>query len=922
MATSVGQIGLDLVVNQNGFNKQMQGITGLAKKAGVALASAFAVKKLVDFSMQCINLGSDLEEVQNVVDVTFTTMSDKVNEFAKSAATSFGLSETMAKRYTGTFGAMSKAFGFTESAAYDMSSTLTGLAGDVASFYNISQDEAYTKLKSVFTGETESLKDLGVVMTQTALDQFALTNGFGRTTAKMSEQEKVALRYQFVLDKLSGASGDFLRTQDSWANQTRILSLRFDQLRATIGQGLINVFTPILKVINTVIAKLQVLADSFLKFTQLISGKNIDAGSGIVAQAGAASESVEGIGTSAKKAAKEATNALGGLDELNILSTNADNAGDGMGGISGGTGGEMGDPLAVQVDTSQLDSMSEKIESIKAGFASIGTYFAETFGPPIQTALGLIMPEFINFQTTLTTSFATLGTLWQPFIDAVTTNVVPFLQQFIIDSGAMIAQWMGIFTQVFADIGILAFNLFNWFITDGIPVLTESWTTISAIFFDAMTLIGGMFTDLTGLAFTAFNWFILEGLPVLSQFYLDAVGMFSDLYDSVKMVLEDLWDIVVMPILGWFVSDGLPLLLDFTNGCWEIFKEMFDAVKEIFDTIWEGAVQPGLQLLTDMAIDVLNSIKDFWYEWGTEIVDGCKEVIENIRKTFQKLWKEYLQPIVDNMLKGLKWLWDKHLKGVVDGVLEFVGKLVDGALDIYNKFITPIVNWLIDTFGPTFANIFSFCIDTVLTIVGVIADVAKGILKSLGGVIDFIVGVFTLDWEKAWGGIKDIFAGIFDAIVGVLKGAINLIIDGINFMIRQLNKVKVDVPDWLATLTGFSTIGFSVPEIPKLAQGGYVKANTPQLAMIGDNKRYGEIVAPENKLEDMALLAAKLASQNGNGGLSTELLYTIIDLLKELIATVLGLELSSEISGRDLVTLLESSKSRSGISMSRDQRRR
>ena len=169
--------------------------SGLIKKAGTLFAGLFAAKKLIDFGKQCIELGSDLSEVQNVVDVTFSTMSSKVDEFAKSAVKSFGLSETMAKQYAGTFGAMAKAFGFSERRAYDMSTALTGLAGDVASFYNLNQDEAYTKLKSVFTGETESLKDLGVVMTQTALDSYAMANGFGKTTSAMTEQEKVALRY-------------------------------------------------------------------------------------------------------------------------------------------------------------------------------------------------------------------------------------------------------------------------------------------------------------------------------------------------------------------------------------------------------------------------------------------------------------------------------------------------------------------------------------------------------------------------------------------------------------------------------------------------------------------------------------------------------------------------------------------------------
>lgn len=154
---SISQIGLDLVVNKNGFEKQMGGIQSLAKKAGMALAAAFAVKKIADFGAQCIQLGSDLQEVQNVVDVTFPRMSKQVDAFAQNAAASFGLSETMAKKFTGTFGSMAKAFGFGEQQAFEMATALTGLSGDVASFYNISQDEAYTKLKSVFTGETESL---------------------------------------------------------------------------------------------------------------------------------------------------------------------------------------------------------------------------------------------------------------------------------------------------------------------------------------------------------------------------------------------------------------------------------------------------------------------------------------------------------------------------------------------------------------------------------------------------------------------------------------------------------------------------------------------------------------------------------------------------------------------------------------------
>ena len=192
----------------NGTSNMRRSLRGLVKKIGFA----YLTKELISFGQSCIKLGSDLQEVQNIVDVVFSSMTSQVDKFAKSAAQNFGLSETMAKKYIGLYGSMAESFGFTESEAYKMSSALTGLAGDVASFYNITQDEAYIKLKSVFSGETETLKDLGIVMTQAALDQYALANGYGKTTDEMSEQEKVALRYKFVMDQLSNAQGDFART--------------------------------------------------------------------------------------------------------------------------------------------------------------------------------------------------------------------------------------------------------------------------------------------------------------------------------------------------------------------------------------------------------------------------------------------------------------------------------------------------------------------------------------------------------------------------------------------------------------------------------------------------------------------------------------------------------------------------------------
>lgn len=388
-ADSAGQIGLDLVINQQQFNKQLGGIQNLAKKTGKMLAGAFAVKGLTSFAKDCIELGSNLTEVQNVVDVVFPTMNKKVNEFAQNAASTFGLSETMAKKFTGTFGAMANAFGFSEKESYKMSTALTGLAGDVASFYNISQDEAFTKLKSVFSGETETLKDLGIVMTQTALDQYALANGFGKTTSAMTEQEKVALRYAFVQQQLQNATGDFSRTSDQWANQIRILSLQFDSLKASIGQGLINLFLPIVKVINLVLGKLMTLANAFKSFTAMIMGKKTSGASASLdktatsagkvsnslnnatSSANKLNKSTKKVGDTAKKTAKKISGLMG-FDQINKLTETKGSSGSKSSTPSSGTESAAGGASGGNVDMGSLPKgEDEKATKLGKGYDNL-----------------------------------------------------------------------------------------------------------------------------------------------------------------------------------------------------------------------------------------------------------------------------------------------------------------------------------------------------------------------------------------------------------------------------------------------------------------------------------------------------------------------------------------------------------------------
>lgn len=613
---SVGQIALDLVVNKNDFEKQMTGIRGLAKKAGAALAGAFAIKKLVDFSKSCIELGSDLSEVQNVVDVTFPHMNQQINQFAQNAAKQFGLSETMTKRFTGTFGAMAKAFGFGEKAAYDMSTTLTGLAGDVASFYNIGQDEAYTKLKSVFTGETESLKDLGIVMTQTALDAYALQNGFGKTTAKMSEMEKVALRYKFVQDQLTTAAGDFSRTSDGWANQVRILKLQFDSLKATVGQGLINVLSPVIHVVNTLIGKLMSLANAFRAFTELVMGKRSGGGAsaaaaGMEAVAKAADKAgtaAGGAGSAAKKAAKDMKGISTGIDELNIINP-SDNAGS-SGSDSAGSGGYDVDDFDMGSLSQGEDVVSEKLK----GILDLMNQLKSSFVAGFWDAFG---------DTTVFDSIQNSIRSIKDRIKEIATD--PEVQNAALKFADRVMYALGQISGSVASIGAtIADNLLG-----GIDLYLQQNVGRIKEYMISMFDIGSGLWQITGEFSSAIaDIFTVFRSDSAKQITADIIGIFSSSFMGVTKLgskfVRDLIQVITKPI-----TDNAGQIKERIQGLLDELQPIFDKLKELIDKIWDGlntAYDTVAKPVFDAFTEAISSVVDWITETQTRF-DGAIGVV-------------------------------------------------------------------------------------------------------------------------------------------------------------------------------------------------------------------------------------------------------------------------------------------------------
>ena len=749
----------------NGVSRIKQSFNSLGsavKKIGLLIGGAFAVGKLVQFGKECVALGSDLAEVQNVVDVTFTTMSDKVNEFAKNSMVSAGLSETMAKRYVGTFGAMSKSFGFSEAQAYDMSTALTQLTGDVASFYNISQDLAYIKLKSVFTGETETLKDLGVVMTQSALDQYALANGYGKTTSAMTEQEKVALRLAFVQKQLSAASGDFIRTSDSWANQVRVMQLQLQSLKATVGQGLINIFTPVLKVINILLGKLATLANAFKSFTELITGKKSSgqtggsgaglAGTDTVAdtadQYGQAADNAEKLADATndnakatKKANKETKNYLSSLDEIHKAtstdsSSSIPSSSGGSGGASGGLSGAVSnvDYGKLAEGETTIKKMSKPLDSIIKKFKSLQNIFTD---PEVIGAASDFLDTFAYSIGRVSGSFSRIGiTIAQNLIGGIekflkqnTSRIKTYLID-MFDIGSEVAQIEGNFSSALAEV----FSAFGGEIAQ--QITANIIGIFSNISITAMGLCARLGRDMLNMIAQPF----IDNKDILKSAVEGTLGVIETITDGLSTVIQNLSDLVTA-------------LYD------EHLKPFFDSIANGLSTIF-----------------------------GT-LIDG---------------YNTYILPVMQGLASKIKELMDGELGEMFVKVQTFLGKLIDILKELWENILVPIISWIVSNAIPVIADVANVIGDTVIEAIKSVIKIIGDVLDVLSGVIDFLKGVFTGDWELAWNGIKetargtwnlikDIISGAWEAINGIVKTALTIIKSIISLSWNAIKTVTVTV---------------------------------------------------------------------------------------------------------------------------------
>jgi len=255
----LANINIKFTADLRGFSTEMQNSIRTIGKLGSQLQntgknlSLYVSAPLVAAGAAAIKFASDYEESVNKVNVAFGPAADSVKEFAKTSLESFGIAEGTALDLAATYGDMATSMGLSQSEAAKMSTSLVGLAGDLASFKNVSIDIANTAINSIFTGETESIKKLGIVLTEANLQTYALSQGITKQYKDFTQAEKVQLRYAYVVNASKNSVGDFERTGGGAANQIRIFQESLKQLGQQFGAVILPYFTKAIVYVNGLI---------------------------------------------------------------------------------------------------------------------------------------------------------------------------------------------------------------------------------------------------------------------------------------------------------------------------------------------------------------------------------------------------------------------------------------------------------------------------------------------------------------------------------------------------------------------------------------------------------------------------------------------------------------------------------------------
>lgn len=608
-----------------------------------------------------------------------------------------------------------------------------------------------------------------------------------------------------------------------------------------------------------------------------------------------AATGMEELGNATEKAGKQAQKATASFDTLQTISSGG--SGGGASSLAESLADKIGTPSVtsemsiISEDESQitfLDEILEKLQPIKEIFLSgFWEGFANADFTPIQTAISSIEQswkeifsseqlqksaetlntEFVEALGKVVGGFASIGT-------TIATNLVggfsiylsdnkEYIQSSIaslFDASALLSESVGNLWVTFVDI-------FSGFASTEGQELTAS----------ILTLFANIGLEVVNFGITAGANFVSAMTDSISAKQADLqkglenlLKSFSDFLNNLTKNFADTWSKIKQSLQNSATNLGKlfgQMLADFLSAVNTWSPQLLDEWSKTFDDIWDD-LTIGIEAATKAWEDFTATLQKLWEDHGAKILEDVGEFSDSLTTQFQSIYDNILSPIIEPFLENMSWLWDDHISKMIESVGGFIAKLADGAMDMYNTFAVPIQTFIQTVIAPAWSFLSEQIIGSISTAIAFLTDGISNITNLFGGLIDWITGVFTGNWEKAWEGVKTVFKTIVDGFVSVFKLPINLMIDLLNGFIAGINKIKI--PDWVPAVGGK---GFSIPKIPKLAQGAVLPANQPFLAVVGDQRQGTNIEAPANLIKQMALEAIQESGFTGGQTVREEHYY-------------------------------------------------
>lgn len=589
------------------FEKKMESISSKAKSIGDKLSgigTALTVGVTTPLAVAgkgMVDAASDFDENLNKISVAFGDSADNVKAWADTATESFGLSMNQALEATSLFGDMATSMGISQSEAASMSTSLAGLAGDMASFKNIGIDEAMTALNGVFTGETESLKQLGIVMTEVNLQEFA--DGLGLVYDDMTQAEKVQLRYNYVMAMSKNAIGDYARTSDGTANSMRTFQASVENLAITLGQNLLPIVTPIIQKATEMVNAFAAADPQLQQLVLKIAGIAAVAGPAllVIGKMVSVFGSVSGaIGLLSGKIA-----ALGGMKAA-------------LSGVFTAITGPVG--IAVSAITALVAAFAY-LMTTNEGFRNSVMQTISTIGQSLVPVIQALMPVIQNIATVLATTIASVLQALAP----VLAQIVMMIGQIVATVAPLIAQLVSqlapILTTIIQTVGnivsavlpplITIINAIMGAIQQLLPPIMSVLSTVIDVVSQIITAItpiisfvAGVISDIMGIISPIISFIagvISSIISVISPIASTVASVFSAIFSTVSSIMDKVGSVIKTVFGG--IKSAWNGLTSFVSG---VFSGIGSAVNSLVSTV-KGFVN-GVISGINAAIGLINMI--------------------------------------------------------------------------------------------------------------------------------------------------------------------------------------------------------------------------------------------------------------------------------------------------------------------------